>query len=244
MSDQPPDDASQPANLAEALARLTDPEAPVREDLVEAREHRAIFEVPARPEDAAASLLDDVQLVAISHPRKRAYLVALAVCGTVSAAARASQINRATVQNWRKADAIFVEVEKQAMEHATDLLEEEARRRAAVGELEPVFGGLGGGVTGVVGYRRKKSDVILLAMLNAYRPEKFKGRQSVEVSGPGGGPIQTQSLVATIAARLDQIRAKRSGDVGSTAVRPEPEAAEGEVVESTDADGTAGPKAE
>ena len=56
---------------------------------------------------------------------------------------------------------------------AADRLEEECRRRATTGTDEPVY------YRGkVAGHVRKYSDSLPLALLNAYRPEKFKNRRS------------------------------------------------------------------
>ena len=38
------------------------------------------------------------------------------------------------------------------------------------------------------------SDTLLIFMLKARRPEKFKDRQSHEHSGPGGGPIEARAM--------------------------------------------------
>lgn len=196
------------------------------------------FHLPEDPTSAIRTLLDEVELIKIAHPQKRAYLGALAVTGTVSAAARAANISRSNVMFWRKRDPVFAEVEKQAQEHSAELLMEEAIRRASVGTLEPVFGPLGlNAGSGVVGHKRKYSDSLMMFLLGGMMPEKFKGRQAVELSGPGGGPIQTQSLVATIVAKLDQIASRRK-DVG-VEVRPEPEAAEEGQLVDPPADGPA-----
>ena len=58
---------------------------------------------------------------------------------------------------------------------ATDTLEMEARRRASLGVEEPVY------YQGqVVGYVRKYSDVLLMFLLKAQRPEKFRDNHKID----------------------------------------------------------------
>lgn len=114
-------------------------------------------------------------------PKKRApkwmkaFLAALALTGNVSAACRNARIDRHEVYNYRKTDSDFADAWDDALEQATDLLEEEARRRAYSGVEEPVFGSLGQGLgTGEVGTIRKYSDTLLIFLLNGNRPQKYR----------------------------------------------------------------------
>ena len=87
----------------------------------------------------------------------------------------------------------------EALEEARELLEAEARRRAAIGVDEPVF------YKGkVVGHIRKYSDNLLMFLLKAHWPEKFRDNYAVEHSGPGflvikpvypGSPPRCQGLI-------------------------------------------------
>ena len=77
------------------------------------------------------------------------------------------------------------------MEEARELLEAEARRRAAMGVEEPVF------YKGqVVGHIRKYSDNLLMFLLKAHWPEKFRENLSIDqrVSGSDGGPVKTEHV--------------------------------------------------
>ena len=68
------------------------------------------------------------------------------------------------------------------------MLEAEARRRAAIGVDEPVF------YKGkVVGHIRKYSDNLLMFLLKAHWPEKFRDNYGVEHSGPSGGPVKVEA---------------------------------------------------
>ena len=62
-----------------------------------------------------------------------------------------------------------------AIEVATDTLEMEARRRASLGVEEPVY------YQGqIVGYVRKYSDVLLMFLLKAQRPERFRDNHKID----------------------------------------------------------------
>ncbi len=103
--------------------------------------------------------------------QKAAFLATYARVGTVQAACDKSKVGRSTVYDWLLADHDFAALFAEAREAATDVCESEARRRGVDGVLEPVY------YQGdVVGHIRKYSDTCLLAILNAYRPEKFKNR--------------------------------------------------------------------
>lgn len=107
-------------------------------------------------------------------------LAALAETGNVSKAANAAGINRVTHYVWLKEDPEYAAAAEDAMEQAADLLEEEARRRAHDGTDEPVF------YQGVqCGTVRKYSDTLLIFLLKAARPERFRERASVVVEDPG-----------------------------------------------------------
>ena len=121
----------------------------------------------------------------------KAFLAALAETGVVGEAAKAARIGRSTVFELKKLDPAFAEGWDAAMEQAADLMEEEARRRAIDGVLEPVYGSGGTGVGTVkVGSIRKFSDVLLIFKLKGARPDKYRERR--EVVGAGGGPLQVE----------------------------------------------------
>lgn len=97
------------------------------------------------------------------------FLSYLAHSGNVTASAEYAGIGRTTVYDHRERNESFRSAWKDAIEQATDLLELEARRRAADGVLEPVFY-KGRKVAAV----RKYSDTLLIFLLKAHRPEKFR----------------------------------------------------------------------
>lgn len=93
------------------------------------------------------------------------------------------------------------------MDLGTDALEDEAVRRAHEGVLKPVFQ-----QGKEVGHVREYSDALMVTMLKARRPEKFKDRVASEVSGKDGGPVRVAleaeqalgELMAELAVRKSQ----------------------------------------
>lgn len=131
----------------------------------------------------------------IIHPEKRAFLAAYAECGSISQAARAAGIGRITHYNWLTADAdgTYREAFENARREACEVLETEARRRAVNGLDDPVIyqGKLMGvwvdaqgnvvaenapGSTLIPLTVKKYSDILLITLLNANLPEKFRHR--------------------------------------------------------------------
>jgi hypothetical protein len=58
---------------------------------------------------------------------------------------------------------------------------------------------------------RRYSDAMLTLLLKARRPEKFRERSSVEMSGPGGKPIEVSDARQRISTELDKIAERFSG---------------------------------
>jgi hypothetical protein len=124
----------------------------------------------------------DALKTAQRRQRQRAFLRVFAECGVVTVAARNVNVSPYTINNWIDQEPAFAQAMQMARDASTDLLEAECRRRGKDGMEEDVY------YQGeVVGKQRKYSDLCLLAMLNAYRPEKFKQRH--EHTGKDGGPI-------------------------------------------------------
>ncbi|MGE3276739.1 MAG: hypothetical protein AB7O67_16630 [Vicinamibacterales bacterium] len=141
----------------------------------------------ARQDERAGSL------EAAQAERERAqgaFLAAFAKVGNVTAACEAAGIGRRTHYNWLEEDPDGYGLRyKDAAEEATDRLEIEARRRAQLGVEKAVFGKLPGREAGVgiVGKVREYSDPLLMFLLRAHRPERFKDRH--EVTGKDGAPL-------------------------------------------------------
>lgn len=125
------------------------------------------------------------------HLKKRAVLAALALTGNVSEACRCAKVDRGTHYDWQKQDEAYAAAARDALEMAADSMELEARRRAVDGVLEPVY--YGGKKVGKI---RRYSDTLLIFLLKAARPEKF--RERFEHSGPGGTPLAAPSLTVQV----------------------------------------------
>ena len=87
----------------------------------------------------------------------------------------------------------------EALEEGTDLLDAEARRRAVTGIDKPVY------YKGkVVGSITKYSDRLLMFLLKAHRPQKF--RDGVKVEQPGANNVGVdKDIEKSILEKLDRM---------------------------------------
>jgi hypothetical protein len=113
--------------------------------------------------------------------KRKKFLQAMSAGASVAAAALAAGMSRRAAYEWREAEPDFAADWDVAQEQGTDALEDEARRRAAEGTDEPVF--YQGKACGAI---RKYSDTLLIFLLKARRPEKFR-----ENPPPSAGGIDT-----------------------------------------------------
>lgn len=109
---------------------------------------------------------------------QEAFLERLGECASVLHACIASKLPRRTVYNWRNSCSSFKAAWDKALELGTDALEDEAVRRAYHGNTKPVFQG-GKQVGSVTEY----SDTLLIFLLKARRPDRFRERTEVEHIG-------------------------------------------------------------
>ena len=122
------------------------------------------------------------------RPWKPLFLDTLRRTGNVRLAANNADVVRQVAYRARDSSDKFRADWDEALEEARELLEAEARRRAAIGVDEPVF------YKGqVVGQIRKYSDNLLMFLLKAHWPEKFRENYAVEHRGPGGGPVKLEA---------------------------------------------------
>lgn len=87
--------------------------------------------------------------------------------GNVRAACQAADVPRRTVYNWRAKWVTFADEWDDALEDACDVLELEAWRRAM----------------------KENSDRLLMFLLKAHRPDKFKDRTQTELTGADGDAL-------------------------------------------------------
>lgn len=120
---------------------------------------------------------------------KEKFLEVVRETANVSEAARLCGVSRRCAYDHRDADPEFRQSWDDAVEEAVDGLEREAWRRGVEGVDKPVtFQGV------ITDTYREYSDRMLELLLKSHRPEKYRERHSLEHSGPGGGPIQTEDV--------------------------------------------------
>lgn len=113
--------------------------------------------------------------------KTEAFLEALSETASVVKACEISGLSRRTAYNWRDADTDFAAQWDAALTLGTDALEDEAVRRAHEGTDKPVF------YKGeICGHIREFSDTLLIFMLKARRPEKFRESAQQVPANPDG----------------------------------------------------------
>ena len=111
-----------------------------------------------------------------SRARDR-FIKAYARCGNITTAAKAAGIARATVYVWQENEPEFVLAMRQADLQATEVLEKEAWRRAEQGVAEPVY--QHGKQVGTI---QRYSDQLLMFLLRARAPERYRDRVDVSLT--------------------------------------------------------------
>lgn len=146
---------------------------------------------------------------------KAKFLTALARTGNISQSAKLAGVSRAlihktwrcegTLREWsedelKEADE-FKALMDEALEEATDLLEQEARRRGMLGYDKPiVFKGK------IVGTYKEYSDRMLEILLKAHRRKKFGDK--TEITGAEGGPVSVIRKVERVIVDPKQEKSK------------------------------------
>jgi hypothetical protein len=100
---------------------------------------------------------------------KQIFIEELARSGNVLLSSRKAGVSRTAVYKARNEDPTFADQWDDAIDEAVDLLEAVARGRAVNGTEKPVYRG---GVQ--VGTIREYSDTLLIFLLKAHRPERFR----------------------------------------------------------------------
>lgn len=109
------------------------------------------------------------------RPWKERFLSALRLTGNVRAASAAAGVTRSTAYGQRETDQAFRQAFDDAREEAADRLEQEAFRRAHDGTRRPI------GVNGKTHFIREYSDTLLIFLLKAARPQRYRDNHRVEV---------------------------------------------------------------
>lgn len=131
-------------------------------------------------------------------PKQTAFLRTYATTANITSAARFAKVGRRTHYDWLR-EPEYAQAFADAKAEACEALEAEARRRAVTGLLRPVF--YQGRKTGQV---REYSDTLLIFLMKAAMPEKYRDNVKIEHSGE----------LAVISERLTAAR-KRLKDADS-----------------------------
>lgn len=126
-----------------------------------------------------------------THEKRAEFLETLRTTGNVSRSARVVGISRQRVYELKRADAGFAAEWDDALEEGVDNLEEEARRRAYEGTLKPVF--YQGAECGQI---REYSDTLMIVLLKAHRPDKYRDRSDTTVTHQGGVRVMQSPGIA------------------------------------------------
>jgi hypothetical protein len=121
--------------------------------------------------------------------RYKKFLALLTEYGNVTKAAAGANVDRAQLYQRRDRHPSFAEAWDAALAIGVAALEDEARRRAFEGWLEPVWHK--GHECGAV---RKYSDTLLIVLLKAHLPEKYVERLKSEHTGPDGAPLTVKII--------------------------------------------------
>lgn len=169
---------------------------------------------PDNPED----LPEESEFGKIRHPKKRAFLAAIANTASIVRAPEIVGIDRDNHYIWLKKDPEYAAAFEIAWKRGADGLEAEAVRRAYEGVTKPIFHGgkraidvvqnpdgsikrdERGKPMGVPAAVREYSDTLLIFLLKGRNPAVFGDRLRQEHSGEGGGALRQEIVVR----RLDR----------------------------------------
>jgi len=138
----------------------------------DARSSAPTVEPPPHPN--AGTEVRRTQTTALARDR---FLKAYARCGNITTASKAARVGRATVYQWQEHEPEFALAMRQADVQATEVLEKEAWRRAERGVAEPVY--QHGKQVGTI---QRYSDQLLMFLLRARAPERYRDRVDLSVT--------------------------------------------------------------
>lgn len=115
--------------------------------------------------------------------RQARFLMAFMRLGRVTKAAEEAKISRETHYDWMRSDPTYAAEFRKAEEVVTGQMEDEAYRRAVEGTLKPVT------IAGVRVDVNEFSDTLLIFLLKARRPDKYREHFSHEHTGKDGAPL-------------------------------------------------------
>lgn len=143
--------------------------------------------------------------------RKAKWLEAFDEEGTVFQACKKAGIGRSTVYEWRQKDESFAIAWHDVEEATTERMEREAYRRSVEGTVRDIYH-----QGEVVGSERQYSDTLLIFMLKARRPERYRDNVKIEHAGSidhkGAAILVTDPELAEAGRALLRRAASAGGD--------------------------------
>lgn len=127
----------------------------------------------------------------IATPKKewqQKFVAALLRDPNITRAAKKAGVNRQWAYKARETDADFAKAWDDALGQAIDSAEAELYRRSVTGVLKPVYH-----LGKRVGSIREYSDTLLIFLLKAHKPERYRDAVKVMGSGPNGEIEQKHS---------------------------------------------------
>lgn len=137
-----------------------------------------------------------------SRAKRAAFLAAYAETATIRYAAEAAGVDRVQHYRWLALDPEYKAAFEAAGQQAIERMEREALRRAVEGNEEPVY--QGGERVGTV---RKYSDTLLIFMLKAANPAKYREL-------PGSVTVNQDNRSLTLQMADDELRSVASRVLG------------------------------
>ncbi len=135
---------------------------------------------------------------------RRRFLKAFRECASITKAAKIANVDRGAHYDWMRALPEYPALFAQAQEEAAQWMEDEATRRASEGILQAEW------YQGkAVGTKRVFSDGLMMFLLRGLMPMKYRPAASIEVTGPGGGPLE---IVERLNAARKRIEPKAIND--------------------------------
>lgn len=138
---------------------------------------------------------------------KQIFITTLLKSSNVTAACRKAKVSRSWAYAHRGLDAEFKDAWDEALEMALDDAESEAWRRGVKGTISNRQYDKDGNL---IHTTRQYSDTLLIFMLKAHRPAKYRETVRNELTGPSGGAIrmaQEHDLSKLSLDELIQLRA-------------------------------------
>lgn len=141
---------------------------------------------------------------------RQKFLQALRDAHSPRRAAEIAGIGLSTAKLWKADDEEFAKQWEAAYDEGTDIIEDEVRRRAVEGYKEvtetETTGAKGSSSSRSVVH--KYSDTLANLILQGRRPDKYR-KSSVELTGPGGGPIKATVEVEFVDATVPAPKGKK-----------------------------------